>query len=78
MAGEEGAMQSAYSIEVYTQALDGKKQKVWESGKVASTQSQHVQYGGKPLSRWRVTIGVSAYGTKRKNLRLGAVRQSSV
>lgn len=61
MASEEGAMQSAYSIEVYTQALDGKKQMVWESGKVASTQSQHVQYGGKPLSPmaryyWRVRV----------------------
>lgn len=61
MSGEDGTMQSAYSIEVYTRSLDGTKQMIWESGKVLSTQSQHVVYAGEALSPmeryyWRVRV----------------------
>ena len=60
MQGENGCMQSAYEIEVYT--LDkGEKTLRWESGKTPSTQSQLVAYGGQtlePLTRyfWRVKV----------------------
>lgn len=60
MTGQDGDMQSAYQIEVYT--LDGnKKSLVWDSGKVASSRSQLVQYSGpelNPVTRyfWRVKV----------------------
>ena len=62
MAGEDGAMQSAYAIEVYAMQPGGKKRLVWESVIVASTQSQRVAYGGSeplhPMERyfWRVRV----------------------
>lgn len=58
--GSNGAMQSAYEIEVF--ALDGKKErKIWSSGKTASHKSQLVSYAGpelKPARRhlWRVRV----------------------
>lgn len=61
MSGENGTMQSAYSIEVYAKSVDGTKQMMWESGVVTSTQSQHIVYEGKqlePMVRyfWRVQV----------------------
>ena len=60
LSGGEGAMQSAYEIELFL-ADGGKKRKVWSSGKVRSTRSQLVSYGGpalKPMARyeWRVRV----------------------
>ena len=60
MEGEQGCMQSAYEIEVYT-LQGGEKQYLWQSGKQHSTQSQLVSYGGtalQPLLRywWRVRV----------------------
>ncbi len=60
MTGENGVMQSAYELEVYT--LDaGKKSVVWNSGKVDSDKSQLVPYAGpslSPMTRyyWRVKV----------------------
>lgn len=60
LAGDNGAMQSAYEIEILT--TDGKKQrKVWTSGKVVSGKSQLVVYTGPkltPMQRylWRVKV----------------------
>lgn len=60
LAGGNGAMQSAYEIEVFTP--DGKKErKVWNSGKVVSGKSQLVSYAGPeltPMQRyfWRVRV----------------------
>lgn len=60
LSGENGAMQSAYQIEVF----DGGNEKsslVWDSGKVTSGKSQLVNYDGaplKPMTRyfWRVKV----------------------
>lgn len=52
--------QTAYAIEVY--ALQGAKRTlVWQSGKKVSSQSQHVPYGGAPLTpaqkySWKVQV----------------------
>lgn len=60
LSGHDGAMQSAYQIEVFT--TSGKKENmVWNSGKVTSDRSQLVPYGGptlSPMSRyfWRVKV----------------------
>lgn len=60
LSGHDGAMQSAYQIEVFT--TSGKKENmVWNSGKVTSDKSQLVPYGGptlSPMSRylWRVKV----------------------
>ncbi len=60
MQGEDGCMQSAYEIEVYT--LDkGVKTLRWESGKETSAQSQLIPYKGQalePLTRyfWKVKV----------------------
>ncbi len=60
MQGENGTMQSAYEIEVYT-LTNGEKSVCWNSGKTISTQSQLVAYKGEalqPLTRyyWRVKV----------------------
>lgn len=57
LAGRQGAMQTAYAIEVY----DADKSLVWQSGKVSSEQSQLIPYGGEELQpmepyRWRVQV----------------------
>ncbi|WP_289752946.1 alpha-L-rhamnosidase [uncultured Duncaniella sp.] len=60
LKGDNGTMQSAYQIELFTR--DGKKtSKVWNSGKVKSSQSQLVAYSGprlEPMTRyyWRVKV----------------------
>lgn len=60
LAGDNGAMQTAYCIEVVTR--QGKKTStVWNSGKVDSSQSQLVVYSGpklEPMTRyyWRVKV----------------------
>lgn len=56
---QQGILQSAYTIEVYTR-VNGREVKIWDSGKVQSGQSQQVRYGGKEILepgkeyRWRV------------------------
>lgn len=60
MKGDNGAMQSAYAIEVYTMR-QGTKQLVWESGKQTGRRSQLVPYAGKTLQPevayyWRVRV----------------------
>lgn len=60
LQGENGCMQSAYEIEVYT-LEKGIKTLRWESGKEVSSQSQHVPYQGQPLEPltryfWRVKV----------------------
>lgn len=55
--GPQGTMQSAYAIEV----RDDAERLVWESGRIASEQSQLVRYAGEPLRpmiryRWRVRV----------------------
>ena len=58
--GDAGAMQSAYRIELFHS--DGKKEnRVWDSGKVRSSQSQLVRYSGPALAPadryfWRVKV----------------------
>ncbi|MDR3651824.1 MAG: glycoside hydrolase family 78 protein [Paludibacter sp.] len=57
---ENGAMQTSYEIEIVSME-NGARQQVWNSGKVASTQSQLISYNGKPLSPvvrylWRVRV----------------------
>jgi alpha-L-rhamnosidase len=62
-AGSEsqGALQSAYTIEVYTQ-VNGKEVKVWDSGKVASSTNQRIPYNGREkllpgqAYTWRVKV----------------------
>lgn len=60
LAGDNGAMQSAYQIKVY--ALDGNKERlVWNTNKVLSSQSQLVAYAGPTLSpmtpyMWQVKV----------------------
>ena len=59
-ASENGAMQSAYEVEVY-KLQNGQRVTVWESGKVASSQSQLVSYKGGKLQSgakylWRVKV----------------------
>lgn len=60
MAGPDGAMQSAYQIEVMTR--NGNKTKtVWDSGRVKSGKSQLVAYSGPALEamtpyEWRVRV----------------------
>lgn len=60
LAGDNGAMQTSYCIEVFTR--QGKKTStVWNSGKVDSSQSQLVAYSGQklePMTRyyWRVKV----------------------
>ena len=57
----QGTLQSAYAIEVYTH-LDDEEVTVWESGKVASGQSQRVLYDGEEALipgraySWRVKV----------------------
>mgnify|MGYP002724383061 CR=1 FL=1 len=41
----QGTLQSAYTIEIYDQS-GGKEVKIWDSGKVASTESQQIPYNG--------------------------------
>src|SRR5690554_6895813 len=41
----QGTLQSAYTIEIYDQS-GGKEVKIWDSGKVASTESQRTPYNG--------------------------------
>lgn len=60
LSGENGAMQSAYEIEVFA-TTGGKERKIWNSGKVKSSKSQLVPYQGPslfPLERysWRVRV----------------------
>ncbi len=60
LKGEDGAMQSAYDVEVFTVTGD-KKSVIWNSGKILSGQSQLVKYSGPaldPLKRyfWRVRV----------------------
>lgn len=60
LSGNDGDMQSAYEIEVYS----GKGKPagyVWKSGKVNSGNSQHIVYSGNPLTpgnsySWRVRV----------------------
>lgn len=57
---KQGTMQSAYAIEVYS-VKNGKKEQVWNSGKVTSSQSQLVNYVGTALAPvtgyvWRVKV----------------------
>lgn len=60
LKGNDGDMQSAYQVEVFTR--DGKKEKiVWNSGRVVSDRSQLVSYSGNaldPMTRyyWRVRV----------------------
>ncbi len=54
-----GARQTAYQIEASTR--EGGEPDLWDSGKVASSQSVHVVYAGKPLqssqrAHWRVRV----------------------
>lgn len=56
-------LQSAYQVQVGSsrQALDAGRPDLWDSGKVASRESLHIGYGGKPLSShgrcsWRVRV----------------------
>lgn len=56
----QGAMQTAYQIEVYS-LNNGKKKLAWDSGKTASSQSQLVSYAGNTLAPvtkyvWRVKV----------------------
>jgi alpha-L-rhamnosidase len=58
-----GAMQTSYHIQAATtiDLLNADKANLWDSGKIASDQSIHVQYNGKELSSrsvvyWRVKI----------------------
>src|SRR5690554_2736599 len=74
----QGDLQSAYAIEVYTE-VEGKETKVWDTGKVPSGQSQGVPYTGEEMLlpakayRWRVKVWDSSdrasrwseYGTFR-------------
>ena len=60
---QRGATQSAYQIQVASrpELLHNGKADMWDSGKVASSQSLHVRYEGKPLQSrttyyWRVRI----------------------
>ncbi len=60
MQGDNGCMQSAYQIEVYT-LNKGEKSVCWDSGKTASTQSQLIAYNGAALETvtryfWRVKV----------------------
>ncbi len=61
LKGEQGCMQSAYEIEVYTRQGD-KPTYVWRSGKQLSTKSQLITYSGiaalQPITRywWRVRV----------------------
>ncbi|MDE5826127.1 MAG: hypothetical protein K2H57_00990, partial [Duncaniella sp.] len=48
LTGENGAMQSAYQIEVFAKK-GNKEQLVWNSQKVLSSKSQLVSYGGPAL-----------------------------
>ena len=59
----EHPSQSAYHVQVASSPalLDGGKADLWDSGEVASDQSVHVEYAGKPLTSrtrcaWRVRI----------------------
>ena len=47
-----GAVQSAYQVQIASSLalLAGGSADLWDSGKVASDQSVHVEYGGKPLA----------------------------
>ncbi len=58
-----GLAQSAYRILVASslEQLASNKGDLWDSGKVESTQSQHIEYGGKPLAsrqrcHWKVCV----------------------
>ena len=56
-----GVMQTAYQIQVTTCGADSTVHEVWNSGRVASSQSAGVRYGGAPLQsraeyRWRVKV----------------------
>lgn len=60
LTGENGAMQSAYQIEVFAKK-GNKEQLVWNSQKVLSSKSQLVSYGGPALEpmtiyNWRVKV----------------------
>ena len=58
---ERGVMQSAYAIELYLETDDGVN-KIWDSGKIKSNQSQRVKYQGKKRLieggkyQWRVRV----------------------
>ena len=58
---QQGVLQSAYSIEVYTD-INGNEVKIWDSGKIESAESQRINYAGseklKPEKeyRWRVKV----------------------
>lgn len=60
LSGDNGAMQSAYQIEVF-ENKGGKSTRVWDSHKVRSSKSQLVNYAGpalEPMTRysWRVKV----------------------
>ena len=46
ISGKNDVQQSAYAIEVYVDS-NGEKKKIWNSGKVQSSQNQRVKYKGK-------------------------------
>lgn len=63
-SGARDVMQSAYEIRVGTDpGVSRGRNIVWTSGKVASSQSTHVRYGGPAFSRANGCTGRSESGT---------------
>ena len=63
-SGERDQAQTAYQVVVATapEELTERRADLWDSGKVASSQSIHIDYGGKPLrSGQRVCWKVRAW-----------------